>query len=256
MLRRTSRTKVLLSRRSVSCVKCWQKLVVNSYSRRHFEQTGLTLRHISPSIRQWIKFRQSVAPACTEWYFGYTIVLSVSRKFSHYLGACGLPCPEVTISTHIMQSHITLELPLWWWDLSQVEDNIAENLKQISENCANVNARIDKVAGKLTPKKTKKWLWSVSRTGITWSCLIWLPEVLVIVTCICNVYRMIGRLYIAGPNIMINIDSNNDTGKLPISDISNIIIAVFQVGGFCAGNCGWMSDSWLRVGVYVISDTQ
>jgi hypothetical protein len=37
-----------------------------------------------------------------------------------------------------------------------VEDNIAENLKQITENCANVNARIDKIAGKATPKKSKK----------------------------------------------------------------------------------------------------
>ena len=60
-----------------------------------------------------------------------------------------------------------IKSPGWYWTdglkvsqfnfpTLQVEDNISENLKQITENCANVNERIDKIAGKGAPKKTKK----------------------------------------------------------------------------------------------------
>ncbi|XP_063693313.1 dynactin subunit 2-like [Bolinopsis microptera] len=54
------------------------------------------------------------------------------------------------------QANVTKNLANQGALVKKVEDNIAENLKQISENCANVNARIDKIAAKATPKRGKK----------------------------------------------------------------------------------------------------
>ncbi|KAL5247516.1 hypothetical protein ACHWQZ_G019409 [Mnemiopsis leidyi] len=54
------------------------------------------------------------------------------------------------------QANVTKNLANQSALLKKVEDNISENLKQITENCANVNARIDKIAAKGAQKKAKK----------------------------------------------------------------------------------------------------